>query len=306
MITVLLATYNGARHIREQIDSLLAQTYSNFKIIISDDGSSDETPLIIDEYCKKYPDKISLIKGEPTGSACGNFSALFEAVDDDYIMFCDQDDVWLPKKIETTMSAMKAAEEKSPNCPVLVHSDLHVVDGELNTICESFFEFQQIFQNKVTLPRLLVQNYVTGCTVMINRPLKELCGKIPYECAMHDWWLALVASLFGEIVCIERPLMLYRQHGGNQVGAKAAKGIGFIKRKLETLDRVRENYNATYIQAKILNERYGDRLSVEKREILEAYCSMSHKTKLQKIRLLRKYDFRKGTRLRVFGQYILM
>lgn len=306
MIAVLLATYNGAKHLRAQLDSLLAQTYGDFKIIIRDDGSSDETPFIIDEYCNNYPDKISVIKGEPTGSACGNFSALFEAADYEYIMFCDQDDVWLPDKIEVTFAAMKAAEKGKTDCPVLVHSDLRVVDGELNTVCESFFEFQQIYQDRVTFPRLLVQNYVTGCTMMINRPLKELCGSIPHECAMHDWWLALVASIFGRIVCVERPLMLYRQHGGNQVGAKAAKGVGFIKRKLATLDRVRENYNATYIQADILMERYGERLSSENHEILKAYCSIPQKSKLQKIRIIRKYDFRKGTRLRVWGQYFLM
>lgn len=306
MITVLLATYNGSEHIRAQIDSLLSQTYTDFKIVIRDDGSSDQTPVIIAELAEKYPEKISVITGEPTRSACGNFSKLFEAVDDDYIMFCDQDDVWLPEKIEKTLAAMKAAEAKNPGSPVLVHSDLRVVDGALNTICESFFEFQQVPQHKVTLSRLLVQNYVTGCTMMINRPLKTLCGAVPPECAMHDWWIALVCALFGEIVCIKEPLMLYRQHGGNQVGAKAAKGIGFVKRKLQTLDRVRDNYTATYVQAKILLERYGEQLSNKDKDILEAYCSMTQKNKLQKIKLLRKYDFRKSTTIRVIGQYFLM
>ena len=100
--------------------------------------------------------------------------------------------------------------------------------------------------------------------------------------------------------------MLYRQHGGNQVGAKAAKGIGFVKRKLQTLDRVRGNYTATYVQAKILLERYGEQLSNKDKDILEAYCSMTQKNKLQKIKLLRKYDFRKSTTIRVIGQYFLM
>ncbi len=306
MITVLLATYNGEKHLRAQLDSLLAQTYSDFKILIRDDGSTDDTLSIISEYKQKHADKISLLLGEPTGSACGNFSRLFDEADDDYIMFCDQDDVWLPEKIEKTLCFMQECEAQHPNTPILVHSDLRVVDGKLNTICDSFFAFQQIPQDRVTLSRLLVQNYVTGCTMMINRRLKTLCGSIPKECAMHDWWLVLVCALFGEIVCINTPTMLYRQHGGNQVGAKAAKGIGFIKRKLQTLDRVRDNYNATYIQAQILLKRYRDDISPDAKKILEAYCEMAHGTKFRKIRLMRKYDFKKSTTIRVIGQYFLM
>ncbi len=306
MITVLLATYNGEAHLCAQLDSLLAQSYKDFRIVIRDDGSSDGTVDIINRYAKENPEKISIAIGEPTGSACGNFSALFDLVDDDYIMFCDQDDIWLPDKIEKTLGYMLEAEEQYPDTPILVHSDLRVVDGNLNTVCESFFEFQQILQDKVTLPRLLVQNYVTGCTMMLNRKLKTLCGSIPKECAMHDWWLALVCSLFGKIICINEPTMLYRQHGGNQVGAKAAKGIGFIKRKLETLDRVRENYNATYIQAKILLERYCDKISEKQLQVLRAYCQIEHSSRFKKIRLMHRYDFRKCTRLRVLGQYFLM
>ena len=306
MITVLLATYNGKKHLGAQLDSLLAQSYKDFKIIIRDDGSTDGTTDIINRYASENPDKISVASGTPTGSACGNFSALFDLADDDYIMFCDQDDIWLPEKIEKTLAAMQKAEQNNPDTPILVHSDLRVVDENLDTVCESFFDFQQIFQNKVTLPRLLVQNYVTGCTMMINRKLKTLCGSIPEECAMHDWWLALVCSLFGEIVCIDEPTMLYRQHGGNQVGAKAAKGVGFIKRKLATINRVRENYNATYTQARIMLERYRDTIAEEQLEILEAYCQMARSGKLKKIRLMRTYDFRKCTALRVIGQYFLM
>lgn len=305
MVAILLAVYNGEKYLKEQIESILSQTFTDFKIIIRDDGSKDNSPQIIEKYCEKYPQKIFALTGNATGSAAKNFAALLQECDEDYIMFCDQDDVWLPEKIEKTLAAMKNAEE-NPEIPVLVHTDLQVVDGDLNVISPSFFNFQQLKQNKVTLPRLLVQNYVTGCTIMINRALKQKCGKIPDECIMHDWWLALTAVLFGKLVCVQEPTMLYRQHANNQVGAKAAYGLSFIKRKLATLDRVRANYNATYTQADALFKQYENDVDDLSREIIKRYCLMQNMRKCKKIRTMRKYDFKKCTRLRVIGQYIIM
>ena len=306
MVTVLLAVYNGEKYLKAQIDSLLNQTVKDIKIIIRDDGSTDNSPFIINEYCKKYSQIVSKLSGKATGSAKCNFAELLYNCDDDYIMFCDQDDVWLPQKVEKTITAMKSAEGENRETPVLVHSDLKVVDQDLNVISNSFFEFQRLNQDSITLPKLLVQNYVTGCTVMINRALKQKCGKIPNECVMHDWWLALTAQLFGKIVCISEPLMLYRQHSGNQVGAKASYGIALIKRKLATLNKVRENYNATYSQAQAILDKYADQIENQERKLLEIYISIPHKNKFKRIHLVRKYGFKKGTRLRVIGQYILM
>lgn len=304
MITVLLAVYNGEKYLKEQIESILNQSVKDIKIIIRDDGSTDNSAEIISFYCNEYPDKISCVIGSPTGSASGNFSELLKKCDSDYIMFCDQDDVWLPEKIEKTLAAMQSAEQISER-PVLVHTDLKVVNQNLDEIAPSFFDFQKLIQKDVTLPKLLVQNYVTGCTVMINRALKEKCGEIPSDCIMHDWWLALVAVLFGEFVCVNEPTMLYRQHECNQVGAKAAYGVSFIKRKLQTLDKVRENYNDTYTQSKALLECYGTVLNDEQRKIIEKYCEIPKMNKFEKIRTIKKYGFKKCTRLRVMGQYFL-
>ncbi len=301
-----MAVYNGEKYLKQQIDSILSQTVTDIKIVIRDDGSSDNSCDIINSYCNAYPDKIFALYGEPTGSACKNFSKLFTAADDDYIMFCDQDDVWLPQKIEKTLSLMRTAEGNDRLTPVLVHSDLSVVDSNLNIISNSFFDFQKLSQDNVTLPRLLVQNYVTGCTIMINRALKQSCSNIPDGCIMHDWWLALTAVLFGKLVCVMEPTMLYRQHADNQVGAKASYGLAFIKRKLATLSEVRKNYDATYNQAQALLESYGDVLSEHQRKTIDLYCEMQQMNKFKKIRTVNKHDFKKATRLRVLGQYILM
>lgn len=303
MVTVLLAVYNGEKYLKEQIDSILTQTVKDIKIVIRDDGSGDGSSLIIDDYCNRYPQIISKLEGAPTGSAKQNFAKLLADCDSDYIMFCDQDDVWLPQKIEKTLAAMQKAEGGGKT-PVLVHTDLKVVDHSLNVISSSFFEFQKLFQDDITLSKLLVQNNVTGCTVMINRALKEKCGNIPENCIMHDWWLALVAVLFGKLVCVEEPTMLYRQHESNQVGAKASYGIAFVKRKLATLDKVRENYNATYAQAKSLLDCYDGVLDEQQKEVIEIYCKIPRMNKFKKIYTMQKYGFKKCTRLRVVGQYL--
>ena len=304
MITVLLAVYNGEKYLKEQIESILNQSVKDVKIIIRDDGSTDNSGEIIESYCKEYPDRISCIKGKATGSAQKNFAELLKNCDSDYIMFCDQDDVWLSDKIEKTYNSMLQAEQNG-DIPVLVHTDLKVVDDKLCEIAPSFFEFQKLIQKDITLPKLLVQNYVTGCTIMVNRALKEKCGDIPDECIMHDWWLALVAVLFGKLVCVDDATMLYRQHAANQVGAKAAYGLSFIKRKLATLDKVRENYNATYTQAEVMLKQYSEALSEEQKEIIEKYCSIPKMCKCKKIHVIRKYGFKKCTKLRVLGQYFL-
>lgn len=308
MVAVLLAVYNGERYLKQQIDSILNQSYTNVKIIIRDDGSTDNSTDIIKDYCKNYPEKIILLEGKPTGSAAKNFAELLKTCDDsfDYIMFCDQDDVWLLDKIEKTLAAMKSAEGESTEIPVLVHTDLKVADCNLNVINESFFKFQKLNQKEISLPKLLVKNYVTGCTVMINKALRQRCVAIPYGCIMHDWWLALTAELFGKLICLPQPTILYRQHENNQVGAAESYGLSLIKAKLKTMNIVRNNYNATYNQAKLLLDCYGDSLNSCQKDLITKYYEINQMNKLKKIITVNKYGFKRGTLLRNLGQYILM
>ncbi|MBR4910843.1 MAG: glycosyltransferase family 2 protein [Clostridia bacterium] len=305
MVSVLLAVYRGEKYLSELIDSILDQSVKDIKIIIRDDGSDDRSPEIITEYAAKFPDRISVIEGAPTGSAAANFGELLKQCDDDYIMFADQDDVWFKNKVRITLDTMLKAENGNVAVPVLVHSNLTVTDGNLKVIADSFFDYQKIIPDDLALNRLLVQNYVTGCTVMINRALKNKALPIPGGALMHDWWLALVASAFGKIETVRSPLIFYRQHGGNQVGAKAGRGAALVARKLKTLGTVRENYKATYRQARLLLNAYGDILPPDKCEMLTAYSEMEKAGRLKKIRIIKKYNFKKCTRLRVLGQYFL-
>lgn len=216
-IEILMATYNGEKYIKEQIESLLNQTYINWSLLIRDDGSSDGTVKIIEDYEKKYSEKIKILK-DNKGSlrAKDNFLELLRNSKEDYIMFCDQDDVWLPNKIEITLKKMLETEDG----PTLIHTDLKVVDKSLNTIADSFWKFQNLDPSRKIHNYLIVQNNITGCTMMINRELANLSSSEFPSGLMHDWIIGIIASLIGKIEYITEPTILYRQHGNNDVGAK--------------------------------------------------------------------------------------
>jgi glycosyltransferase involved in cell wall biosynthesis len=220
-IDILLATYNGEKYLVEQIESLFAQSYKNFRVIARDDGSSDGTLGVLQAYQQKYGESFLLIQdGLPTGSAKKNFARLTLLSDADYTMYCDQDDYWHPDKIAKTLNAMLKAENGSTSAPVLVHSDLRVVDVDRNVISPSFWAYQGLDPSGVSLNNLITQNYITGCTVMINRALRMKAQPFPEAMIMHDWWLGLVAALCGRLVVLGESLIDYRQHGANDTGAK--------------------------------------------------------------------------------------
>ena len=229
-IDILLATYNGQAYLREQIDSILAQSNQDWRLIIRDDGSSDNTVSIVEKYAAEYPDKIKLITDSDGNlGASLNFGKLLEYADTEYIMFSDQDDVWLPNKIELTLNAMKAAERIYPDKPLLIHTDLQVMDSELNTIAKSMWSYQKLFPEAGDdLSRIMAQNVVTGCTVMINKRARAVSIPVPDEAVMYDWWLALNVCRHGKIIYVSIPSILYRQHSGNQVGAQKVRKIDII------------------------------------------------------------------------------
>jgi glycosyltransferase involved in cell wall biosynthesis len=185
---------------------------------------------IIEHFCLRYPDKAFFIKDDLKNlGTAGNFSRIMEFSNAGYLMFCDQDDIWLPDKIDITLNLVKTMEGKyGPDTPVLAFTDLRVVDKDLNTIAESFWKYLKL-KPKISkhFNKLLLQNVVTGCTVMINFSLKEILGAIPADAVMHDWWLALAASAFGKIGYLNSRPVLYRQHEKNVIGTK------IIQRKIK-------------------------------------------------------------------------
>lgn len=238
-IDILLATYNGQKYLSEQIDSILSQSNTDWTLIIRDDKSDDETVEIIKKYQEKYLDKIKIIEDDAGHLGVKlNFQRLLEHSKAEYIMFCDQDDVWLPEKIEMTLNAMKKGEKDFPDKPLMIHSDLVVVDDGLKKIADSLWEYQKVIPEKNDdLNRIILQNVATGCTIMINKKAREVSLPIPEDAVMHDWWIAIKVAQYGKILYVPRQLTLYRQHSGNLVGAKMgpAKSVGGFWKNIITL-----------------------------------------------------------------------
>lgn len=240
MINILISTYNGEKFISEQLDSLIEQTVQDFVVLIRDDGSTDSTVDIIKEYENRYPDKIIFIHDNlgNLGSS-KSFMKLLEYSDKEYIMFCDQDDIWVPNKIELSLNKIKELEGIfSKDIPLLVFTDLMVVDENLNIISKSFRFYQKLDpQISTNWKKLLAQNVITGCTMIINRKAKEVC--LPYlsEIMMYDHWIGVNVAKYGKIGWIDIPTVLYRQHRDNVAGAHKY-GIKYIANKLRNIDKI--------------------------------------------------------------------
>lgn len=261
-IDILIATYNGGEFIKEQLESIINQTYTNWLVIIRDDDSIDNTKEIIRSYKKKYPGKIRIINDNNRNlGVVKNFSCLLSQSSSEYIMFCDQDDVWLPDKIEKTLIKMLKIEKQNKNVPILVHTDLKVTDEKLNIISDSFYSYQKLNPYNKSLSRLLIQNNVTGCTVMINKLLRDASLPFPEKIIIHDWYLAIIASYKGIIEYIPEPTLLYRQHERNTIGTNKFTTMDIINKIFEIRWVFFPNHkmkNSSYRNIIICMEQAGD------------------------------------------------
>jgi len=217
-IAILLATYNGERYLSQQLDSIICQTNQNWTLYIRDDGSSDSTIQILKDYEQNNSKIIILNDLIKNRGAMNSFIWLMENVKSDYYMFCDQDDVWLSNKIEVCYSELKNNEEDQSEIPLIVFTDLFVVDESLNIISNSMWEYSRL-KFIMSQKYLLVGTYVTGCTMFFNNKAKEYSLKYTKKALMHDSLLALSTSFAGgKVVSIPKALIYYRQHKNNALG----------------------------------------------------------------------------------------
>lgn len=226
-VAILLATYNSEFYLTELIDSLLAQLNRNWSLFVRDDGSNDNTITIITAYSKQF-DNIFLLEDDEQGrGAAGSFMWLLKNVESEYYMFCDHDDVWLPEKVGKSLNKIKKVETQYKHKPVLIHTDLIVVDETLKQISPSFWKLSNLSPKFKSFDYYCAYNNVTGCTIIINNLAKLAALKGGEEKApMHDAWLALTVSFAeGIIDYIPEGLILYRQHHRNTIGAQSAPSI---------------------------------------------------------------------------------
>lgn len=259
-VDILMATYNGEKYLATQIQSLIDQTYDDFRLIISDDNSTDNTRKILLKY-SQLDDRIELIFNEENVGVIKNFEKLLSLSKADYFMLCDQDDVWHENKVKKSIEYIKQKNA------LLVYTDLRVVNEELREINPSFWSLSRISPvDGGNWKLLLNQNIVTGCTITGRAEIKDYALPFPEFITMHDAWLAIIASVHGQIDYISETLIDYRQHQSNVVGAQ----IGIMK----FLKEANNGYNV------FSQQRYNyitDRLN-----IFQSYLSIFIKSKFNK------------------------
>lgn len=221
-IAILLTLYNGEMYLREQIDSIFRQTHPHWKLYIRDDGSYDNSMQIIKDYQLLYPNKIEILQDYfgNIGST-KSFMLLLDSADSQYFMFCDQDDVWLPDKIKLSLAKMEELEKSyGKDTPLLVFTDMMVVDSNLKVIHNSFWQYQKLNPN-ITKDwrKLLAQNVITGCAIIINQAAKKVSLPLALDGVMHDQWIGVNVAKHGKIGYIRTVTLLYRQHTANAEGA---------------------------------------------------------------------------------------
>jgi glycosyltransferase involved in cell wall biosynthesis len=298
-----MATYNGASYIREQIESIQAQTVSHWRLLVRDDGSTDGTSDILVQFASD-DFRISLLESRG-GTALGpslNFGAALESAletDSNLFFISDQDDVWHPEKlsIQTTHFPEGGAEA----VPALVHSDLAVVDEGLNSIHGSLIDYMGLLPSpEAPLNYLLTRNFVTGCATACNRKLLEQALPVADDAIMHDWWLALAAAASGKIEYLDMPLVKYRQHDANSQGAKGFwHGLNPTNNWIAGWKAGNAEYQATFNQVAALASHARQRSAWPRSSIalMEQFLELRRLPFRKRLRTARSLGLRQGNGL---------
>jgi len=215
LLSIVMATYNGEKFLSQQLDSIINQYYTNIELIIGDDCSTDNTLNIIKAYQEKH-EFIKLYKNTSRLGFVKNFEKAISLSTGDYIALSDQDDIWHPDKLTTNMEKILQKELICPNSPIMVHSDLELIDEKNNLLGASYFKLKHynLKENK-DLGHILGPCGVMGNTILFNQYLKKKILPFPEDLEFHDYWIALVNELIGTRVTVNQPLLKYRLHTKN-------------------------------------------------------------------------------------------
>ncbi|MFS0872121.1 glycosyltransferase family 2 protein [Paenibacillus xylanilyticus] len=287
-VCIMLSTFNGAKYIDEQMESLLAQSKVDVQIIIRDDGSSDETVQKLSEYTKSRPDQIRVIEGKNFG-VIGSFFELMRQTEPvyDFYAFCDQDDVWKPDKLSRAVSKLELSQS---NVPLMYCSSTQMVDQDLNNL-----NVWPIFPPKpLSMYNAMVENCCVGCTMVMNPvAFQQVRSNIPSDLTqviMHDWWIYLYVSAFGEVIFDEEPMILYRQHQNNVLGGSSEGWI--VKWKNRSSRFVNgENHFILSKQAKMFLQLHKDQLSAQQQKDVQRFLNHMGSSWIKRIRYASKMPF---------------
>ncbi len=235
MIDVLLATYKAPKeYLKAQVDSILGQVGV----------------------------EVNLLQREDTKGigACRNFAELLKESKAEYAAFSDQDDIWMEGKLAREMKLMREMEEKyGKDTPILVFSDVRVVDDELKYLDLSLFKRSKIDPKRLKPRQLILQNVANGNTMVMNAALREKANPIPEGAFMHDHWVMLVAAVFGKIAYLNEPTLFYRQHKHNVLGGAKVDSVYFWHRFKQGRETLRKRLYANIRQVEAFIKRFGEK-----------------------------------------------
>lgn len=294
-VNILMSTYNGQEFIAQQIQSIQKQTFENWNLLIRDDGSSDETPKIIADFAKSDA-RIRFINADKRENfgVIKNFYTLLKYEKADYYFFSDQDDVWQPQKLELTLASV---EKENNQIPLMVYTDLTVVDRDLQVLHDSMIKTQSHHANTSLLEEL-TENTVTGGTMMVNHCLAKQWKHCYDDLIMHDWYLALLAASLGKLIYLDETTELYRQHESNVLGARTwSKRLKNWLRPHRLVKKYWWLVTSSQQQASHLLELD---LPAANKAIIQAYVTLLDQSFLNRIKWLKQYGFAKNRAFHTF------
>ncbi len=289
-VDIAMATYNGAPYLDDMLDSIAAQTHSNMRLFVSDDGSSDGTLAVIARHAGALD--ITQLPSTPRKGVLRNFETALAATSAPYVALCDQDDFWLPDKLALLQSRLSDLEAlHGRDFPLLVFSDIEVVDSRLARLKPSMYQQSIKSAGARTFADYFFSSHVPGCAMMVNRALLDLALPFP-AVEIHDWWLIQLATLFGKIDYVDRPLIKYRQHAGNAIGLGGAAGNPWLGRlqklasPLTFLDKRRTKWRQQVVairKALLALDGFGPALPETGRHFVEAGLTHPDAARLKRL-----------------------
>lgn len=273
---ILLATYQSEPYLEPLLESLASQTQADFRLIVSDDCSTDGTLALLETWRPRFRDLTIIRRAQPSGSAKANFSFLLEQSDADYTLFADADDVWDPDKVEVTVAALRNGERRDGRQVArYAFSDARIIDSNGQVTGSSFWAYKRLRpQTADPVAGAIVCPPMLGCTSGINRSLRELATPVPFERVTgHDWWLFLVAKCLGRIDVINRQTLSYRIHGNNSSNQRKVDLFQYMVQDSK-IKRVRRGIDQRQMQAKAILDLVGPMLDARNREILDGFCAL--------------------------------
>ena len=275
-IDILMATYNGEKYLVEQLDSIINQTYHNWNLLIRDDNSTDKTLEIIQNYHKKDK-RIKILKDNKGNlGIVRNFEELLKSSESEFIMFSDQDDIWVENKLDMYLKMI----EKIKNKGFMIHSDAILFDKNKSNILKDTFISKKAINRG--LENVFFNYFVQGATILISKEIKNFILPFPKEVYLHDRYIHLISELFFERIFVNKALIYYRQHGDNQIGAKNTIRELLSKRYFDERDRQ---------LVKVIYNKYGSLLTEDKKKLIEEYFKI---TDIEKNRFNRFLNLKKS------------